>query len=136
MNIFRVWDKTSTGINERCYMKDNGDYIGIDTGRLYKKDNGYYHSKQHIGVIKKIDEENMTGMYHLSEDSEFDYKSQKMKKYMGCVVTLESAHSFNKIKVYRCIELDEYVTSNEVEILTEQQKRKWKIEEVLPHDSN
>lgn len=131
MKLFTVWDRTSTGIGEKCFLKDNGDYIGKDTGKLYTKKEGYYHSKQHIGIIKNVDENNQTGMYHLSEEAEFDYKTHKMKMYIGCYVTLESAHSCGDVKVYRCLELKEYVTSNEVEILTELQVRQWKIEEVL-----
>jgi hypothetical protein len=131
MKTFTVWDKLSTGVNEKCLMTINGDYIGYKTGKLYKKEDGYYHSKQHIGIIRYVDEKNNTGMYHLNEVDESDHKKQKLENWIGCYVTLESAHSWGDIKVYRCIELGDYVSSNEVEILTEQQVRQWKMEKVL-----
>ena len=131
MKTFTVWDHRGTGINEKCLLKENGDYVGIDTNDIYKKDDGYYHSKQHIGIIRSIDENNNTGMIHLDEVDEADFKKHKMENLIGCYVTLESAHFFGGVRVYRCLELKEYVSGNEVEILTEQQARQWKIEKVL-----
>jgi len=131
MKTFTVWYK-HTGVNEKCLMKEDGDYIGINTGTLYKKEDGHHHSKQHIGVIIGIESVDQTGMMHLDQDSEgLKNKQQLMKSYIGCYVTLEAAHWYGKVRVYRCLELDDYVTSNEVKILTEQQVRQWKIEQVL-----
>jgi len=136
MKTFSVWCK-HTGVGEKCLMKDNGDYIGYKTGTLFKKDEGHYHSKQHIGIIRSIDEVDSTGMLHLDQGSEgLKNKQQLMKNYIGCYVTLESAHSYGDVKVYRCLELGDHVTSNEVEILTEQQVRQWKIEEILDKNGN
>jgi len=131
MKQFTVWDRSLTGIDEKCLITESGDYVGLDTGKLYKKEDGYYHSKQHIGIIRNVDEYNKTGMIHLSDDAESDWKNQKMKRMTGCYVTLESAHSYGELKIYRCLELGDYVSSDEVEILTEQQIRQWKIEQIL-----
>jgi len=131
MKTFTIWFKF-TGINEKCLMTEDGDYIGIDTGKLYKKDDDHHHSKQHIGIITGCDEVDVTGMIHLDQGmTGLTEKQQMMKKYKGCYVTLEAAHWYGEIRVYRCRELKEYVTSNEVRILTEQQVRQWKIEQIL-----
>ena len=131
MKTFTVWHK-HTGVNEKCLMVENGDYIGIDTGKLYKKDDDHHHSKQHIGIITSIEGVDQTGMIHLDQGSEGLKKKQgMMKNFIGCYVTLEAAHWYGETRVYRCREFGDYVTSNEVKILTDQQVRQWKIEQVL-----
>ena len=131
MKKFSVWHKY-TGVNEKCLMTESGDYVGIDTGTLYKREDGHHHSKQHIGIITGVEGVDQTGMVHLDQGSDgLEKKQGLMKKFIGCYVTLEAAHWYGKVRVYRCLELGDYVTSNEVKILTEQQVRQWKIEQVL-----
>ena len=84
MKQFTVWDRSLTGVLEKCLMTESGDYVGLDTGTLYKKENGYYHSKQHIGIIRNIDDYNKTGMIHLSDDAKADFKRHKMGKMIDC----------------------------------------------------
>lgn len=82
MQLYTVWKKDGTGINEKCLMNTDGDYIGIETTKKYSSTN-HYHSKQ--------------------------YKAQ--------YVTVEKAHWCGDIQVYRCLELNEYFSSNEIKIL-------------------
>ena len=133
MRILTVW-KHVTGIGEKCLLKEDGDYVGIDTGTLYKKEDGLRHSKQHIGIIRSVDRVDETGMIHLDQDSEdLLLKQQRLSQFIGCYVTLESAHLGNKVSVYRCRELNEYISSREVQILTTQEIRGLKIEKLLDH---
>lgn len=117
MEIYTVWQNNSTGIGEKCLKNENGHFIGIETGDTYDK-NAHYSSQQILAKIISVDINNRTGMYHLYADSSHlenrhDWKS----KYIGCFVTVEAAHWCDDIKVYRCLELDEYFTSGELEIL-------------------
>ena len=131
MKLFNVWKKMG-GVNEKCLMDTNGDYVGINTGTLYLKNEGHYHSKQHIGVIKGIDKIDNTGMIHLDNGGEgLTDKQKKLEKFIGCYVTLESAHYFGYVEVFRCLELNDYVSSNEVDILTDSEIRRLMLEGVL-----
>lgn len=111
IELYNIWSNKRRGISERCLIKDNGDYIGQNTGEIYLKEN-HYHSSKIKGKIVKIDKVNNTGMLHLDEAM-----VNRKGKYIGCVATFERAHYFGNIQVYRCLELKEYFTQNEIEIL-------------------
>jgi hypothetical protein len=116
IELFTIWERNRRGIDEKCLMTENGDYIGQETGSFYSKED-HYHSTQVKGKIVKVDQDNHTGMIHLDDDSDFeeDYKCRK-SEYIGCFATFEEAHYFGNIKVYRCLELGEYFSENELEI--------------------
>jgi hypothetical protein len=132
MQLYTVWEASGkldskeakesylgTGIDEKCLMNEEGDYVGQDTGQIYPRDK-HYHSDQLIGIIITVDEDNKTGMMHLdgpawADDSEINEKTMKAR-YTGCRVTLESAHFADGIAVYRCLELREYFSELEVKI--------------------
>ena len=131
MKLLTVWHNR-IGVNEKCLTTESGDYVAIDTGKLYKKEDGHTHSKQHIGIIRRFEEIDQTGMVHLDQGSDgLTTKQNLIKNLIGCFVTLESAHSYGDVKVYRCSETKGYVTSNEVEIITKQELRRLKIEQIL-----
>lgn len=119
MQLYTVWKKDGTGINEKCLMNTDGDYIGIETSKKYSSTN-HYHSKQYKAQIVAVDNKNKTGMYHLykelNDNDEENSKSWK-SKYIGCCVTVEKAHWYGDIQVYRCLELNEYFSSNEIKII-------------------
>jgi len=121
--FYTVWrgkEGLGIGVNEKCLITDNGDYVGLKTGKKYLKGD-HYHSFQIIGKIITVDEINSTGMYHF--DGEWSDKGEENKKsfkekYIGCIVTLERAHFFGDIQVYRCLELNnEYFSDKEIEII-------------------
>lgn len=123
IRVYTVWDNHSTGVNEQCLKTANGDFVGIETGNLYSKDK-YYSSPQFIAKIISVDDENNTGMYHLysecwDDENHEDNRAIWKKKYIGCVVTVEESHWAYNLKIYRCLELDEYFSSNEIEIISE-----------------
>jgi hypothetical protein len=117
IKLYTVWKNNCRGIEEKCLLTDEGHYIGQDTGIFYSNDE-HYHNDQITAKIVKIEDENNTGMLHLADDSEFeeDYRLRKTN-FIGCIATFEEAHYYGDIKVYRCLELGEYFSQNELEIL-------------------
>lgn len=139
MNIYRVWQvhtgiggspirdpekakkaNAGTGINEKCFMTDRGHYIGVETGTFYEK-KFHYHSPNFKARIVNVDDENLTGMYHLSEGELFpdaeENEATWKRKYLGAIITVREAHWAGKHRIYHCIELDEYFSDKELEIL-------------------
>ena len=119
MQIYTVWTNKRVGVGEKCLMRDNGDYIGLETGTVFPAGE-HYHSEQFKGRIVGVDEKNLTGMYHL--DEEWSDKSEEnahsfKERFLGCEVTLERAHSADGLQIYRCMELGEYFSEKEVEVL-------------------
>lgn len=141
MTIYRVWQvhtglmgnpirdpekakkaNAGTGLNEKCFMTDKGHYIGVETGNFYDK-KYHYHSENLKGKIVNVDDENLTGMYHLSEGEFFpDAEENEVtwkRKYLGAILTFNRAHWAGEHRIYRCIELDEFFSDNEVKIIEE-----------------
>lgn len=111
-----------TGVGEKCLMTDKGHYIGVETGTFYPKKT-HYHSKNLKARIVNVDDENLTGMYHLSEGDLFpdaeENEATWKRKYLGAVITVNEAHSAGEHRIYRCIELEEYFSDSELEIIEE-----------------
>jgi len=121
MLLYTVWKDNTLGIKERCIMNQNGNYVGIKTGKTYSNLE-YSASKQYAAQIVDVDSINNTGMYHLNEGWEFEGRIEENKKswkqkFIGCFVTIEKAHIYGELIVYRCLELNEYFSSNEIKIL-------------------
>lgn len=115
---YRVWKGTGPGmgvsVNEICIMNTAGDYVGIQTGHLFPHA-GHYHSVSVPAVISSVDEENRTGMLHLDADGIFGVNKKLWKqRYIGCHINVIQAHRYGDLKVYRCTELDEYFSQNEL----------------------
>jgi len=117
--VFSVYKNNWTGVPEDCLMTTSGDYIGIETGTFYSK-NEHYHSPMVKAKIKSPDDKNKTGMYHLctelsalKEENNVSYK----RKYVGSIVTLKAAHWAGKHRIYYCMELKEFFSDDEIEIL-------------------
>lgn len=114
---FTVW-KGFVGVGEKCLRKENGDYVGVTSGRIYPAAD-HRHSERKNAQIIAADRQNLTGMAHLwTKDAggwanRFEWKS----KFIGCFVTVESAHKYQDLLVYRCRELDEYFSEKELKIL-------------------
>lgn len=120
MQLYIVWTKNSTGINEKCLLREDGDYIGVETGSLYSVKDGYYASKLYKAKIKSVDNINKTGMYHLYESRDDDIEENKKtfkQNYMNCFITVKEAHYVDELKIYFCLELNEYFSEDEIEIL-------------------
>ena len=132
--IFRVWSteshkdplkgaqerKYGTGI-ERCLMTADGDYIGIESGKLYSK-RCHYHSDNIIAQIVSIDDVNKTGMLHLYGDNDLfpdaeENEATKKRKYLGAIITVQEVHNAGEHTIYRCQELDEFFSDDELKIL-------------------
>lgn len=119
--LYKIWRGTApgegVGINEDCLMSVDGDYVGVVTGTLYPKDS-HYHSPLHKAVIISVDQENLTGMMHLSEaDSIFGINKKEYKaRYIGCCITVSKVHLFNDVQIYYCTELKEYFSQNELSV--------------------
>lgn len=117
--VFRIYASSGIGVSENCLMTASRGYIGIKTGHFYSPDD-YYHSPLIKARIKEIDDQNKTGMYHLykefSDLNEENNISQK-EKYINAIVTLREAHWMGKHRIYYCIELEEFFSDDEIEIL-------------------
>ncbi|MED1665646.1 hypothetical protein [Brevibacillus laterosporus] len=117
MELYSVWRKKgSSGVGEKCLMREDGKYIGVTAGNVYDQES-HYHSERLIGKIISVDRENKTGMHHLcrewgNEENKISFK----EKFIGCLVTVEAAHFANSVRIYRCLELGEYFSEFEIEI--------------------
>jgi hypothetical protein len=111
-----VWLKNGTGINERCLKRAPSGYVGIKTGNIYSSLT-HYHSQQSLAQIIDADSINQTGMLHLFEDGCEENRKSWKEKYIGCFVTVEEAHKVGELTLYRCLELNEYFSSNELRLL-------------------
>jgi hypothetical protein len=122
MKLYTVWANNHTGINEACLMDCNGNYVGIETGTTYSKDK-YYSSEQLTAKIISVDNTNKTGMLHLyaecysNSDAHEDNKASWKRKFINCIVTIEQAHYVDALPIYRCLELNEYFSGDELEII-------------------
>ncbi len=118
MQTYTVWTKKyMTSADNPCIRKSNGDYVCIETGEIFPVVD-HYNSEQLIAKIVGVDSINQTGMLHLNEedDEEENRKSWK-ERYIGCIVTVERAHYAGDLTIYRCLELGDYWSSNEIELL-------------------
>lgn len=100
-------------------MTIDGDFIGIETGALYSKDD-YYASPLFKGQIKAVDLINKTGMLHLHKewaDNEEENQITRKNQFLGTIVTLREGHWAGEHRIYYCIELNEYFSDDEVKIL-------------------
>jgi hypothetical protein len=120
MKVYNVYGiKNKTGVKELCVLNENNNYIGIKSGKVYSR-NEYYHKKQLNAKIIQADEDNNTGMCHLFKEFEsYEEENRKSwkKAFIGCYVTVEEAHYYGGMRVYRCLELEEYFSENELELL-------------------
>lgn len=124
--IYTVWKNNHTGIqpDQKCLKTITGHFIGLKNGLFYDKED-HYASKTYEAVIVDVDEKNQTGMYHLNEgdDDLFENKEENAKslksKYIGCKITVEAAHQANGKKIYRCKELTEYFSEDEIQLLSD-----------------
>lgn len=120
MQLYIVWTKNGSGINEKCLLREDGNYVGVETGELYSIKDGYYASKLYNAKIKSVDDINKTGMYHLyegySNNTEENNKSFK-QKFINCFITVREAHYADDVKVYQCLELDEYFSEDEIDLV-------------------
>lgn len=129
--MYQVWtNKGFFGIKpaQKCLLNKNGDFVGVLDGTLYSKE---FHSasRQYKAVILKPSSTNLTGMYHLDVgdlvENDDENRGEWKSKYEGCIVTIEAAHKCGDEKVYRCVELNEYFSGNELELL-EDDSDEWK----------
>lgn len=113
--------KNFVGVSEKCLLREDGDYVGIDTGTVYPAAT-HRHSPQLQARIVAVDEVNRTGMYHLcqewSDESEENARSWK-QRYVGCCVTVEEAHRMGELIIYRCVELGNYWSGDEIALVKE-----------------
>jgi hypothetical protein len=111
---------SGTGVGEKCLMTDKGHYVGVESGKFYEK-KFHYHSPNLKARVVNVDGENLTGMYHLSEGELFpdaeENEATWKRKYLGAIITVREAHWAGEHRIYRCIELDEYFSDRELEIL-------------------
>jgi hypothetical protein len=100
-------------------MTIEGNFIGIETGALYSKEN-HYASPLLKGQIVSVDSINKTAMLHLHKEwagNEEENNATWKKKFIGSIVTLREGHWAGEHKIYYCIELNEYFSDDEVKIL-------------------
>ena len=92
--------------------------MGIQSGNTYDPHN-HYHSKQYEAQIVSVDKSNLTGMLHLHKDEESieENRYSWKEKFIGCYVTVEKTHFCDELQIYRCLELGDYWSSNEIEII-------------------
>ncbi|TGE29834.1 hypothetical protein [Hymenobacter metallicola] len=107
-------------LNEKCLWSTEGHYVGLQTGTHYSAAE-HRHCPQLRAIIRSVDSFNQTGMNHLYSEGELPENRQSWKKkFVGCLVTVEEAHLAYGKKVYRVLELEEYFSANELEILSPQ----------------
>jgi hypothetical protein len=114
-----IWSKKGLGgIDERCRLNLDGDYVGIETGKIYSKKE-YYHSSIRKGKFIKAAFPDNTGMFHLDFSSQKEADNYK-SKFKGYELYLEEAHFYGELKVYRAylpdFSEDEYFSEDELEV--------------------
>jgi hypothetical protein len=119
MELYTVFAKKGFGVNNPCLMDDNGDYIELKSGLKHSK-NDYYHRKQFKAKIVSVDNINQTGMYHLSkgwDDDNEENNFSKKSSYLNCFITVEEAHYNGGKRIFNCLELKEYFSEDEIELI-------------------
>lgn len=121
MQTYTVWTKNGFGVSSTggCLRNINGDYVDIKTGTRFNSSD-HYHGEQLKAKIVFADGINQTGMLHLYSDESIGTEENRRSwksKYVGCFVTVERAHRNGELMVYRCLELGDYWSSNEIELL-------------------
>ncbi len=117
MQLFSLYTRDHLKIKERCLITVDGDYVGVLTGSIFRKED-VYCKPIHGAVIISVDQENKTGTKDLSEDHPF-FGVNKMRwkeRYIGCRVTVSAEHKHNDIQVYYCHELKEHFSENELSL--------------------
>lgn len=120
MNILSVTSGPAF-LNEKCLWNVGGYYVGLETGKKYITTT-HRHCPQLQAIIRAVDTDNQTGMLHLNPGTPQDADPQENRtdwktRYVGCRVTVEEAHFYGDKKVFRCLELKEYFSEDELEIL-------------------
>jgi hypothetical protein len=109
--------KDSVIVSEPALWSFNGYYVGVKTGTHYSP-NDYRHRPQYVALLTGVDAENLTGMFHLDEPPTLvDSCAWHKSLFLGCRVTVEEAHRVGELKVYYCLELAEYFSEHEVNLL-------------------
>lgn len=111
----RIFNKTfgKQSPIERVIENGKGDFVGLETGKIYRGEE-YYASPTLRATVVSIDEEQKNGMIHLEPGSEYHLKKQN---FIGCTMTFRRAHNFGELTVYQCIETGEYYNQNELKVL-------------------
>ena len=109
MNVHTLVDRKSNEILGEALRHEDGCYVLIHNG-VAKCADEVYERKYYDAIIKKVLEENHTGMMH---------DTQKNKsKYVGCKVSVTPAHMYGFVQVFYCYELKEYFVLEELRFLS------------------
>lgn len=112
MNSYIIWEDGYKGVDENACINQDGDFIGLKTGKFYPKEK-FKKSETLKAIVKTCEDGSNTGMMHLSEES----NNAIRKAFIGCELTFRRAHNFGNIAVYHCLENKDYYTQNELQIL-------------------
>ena len=101
-------------IPEKCVVNQFGDFVGILTGNVYKKENYCVNKPLKAQVV-------------YVEPSRNDYKfirgkniiklNNRKRKFIGCELDFVYAYDFNGHKVYKAEEIGEYFFDTELRFL-------------------
>lgn len=119
-NLYTVWKgknkKHGTGLNEQCVLRNDGNYIGIETGTIYDKEE-HYHSDMLYAEVVSVEDRQLNGMIHLDPGVEDNEYITKKRNFIGCIMPFRKAHFYGNIRCYSCITTGEVYNQNELRIL-------------------
>ena len=119
-DLYTVWKgknkRHGTGIDEKCVLRNDGNYVGIKTGTVYDKEE-YYHSSMLYAEVVSVDERQLNGMIHLDPNSEDNKYIALKHKFIGCTMPFRKAHLYGNLQCYTCITTGEVYNQNELRIL-------------------
>ena len=112
--MFSVRDSCNKSVGELCVSNMDGDYLGTESGKVYKKDD-HHRPPMYLGRVLRLVYPDKTGMLHLSDDSSVYLR----KNFIGKFAVLEEAHKCDSVTVYRAYFPEgsmEYFSEDELEI--------------------
>ncbi len=101
-------------VPEKCLINQFGDFIGIITGNVYKKENFLVNAPLKAQIVYV---EPTRNDYQFIKGKNIIKLNNKKRKFIGCEISVSYAYDFNGHKVYKSEELNEYFFDNELKFL-------------------
>lgn len=108
-----IFANNRVGVNELCLINASGDFVGVETGKIYSR-LSHYKPDSFLARVIKVDMDQDNGMIHLEPNS--DHHIKKFN-YIGCIMNFIVAHYYGEDKIYLSIETSEYFSEKELEII-------------------
>ncbi len=101
-------------VPEKCLINQFGDFVGIITGNVYKKENYFVNKPFKAIIVNAIPSKND---YEFIRGKNIIKLNNKKRKFIGCQIEVSYAYDYNEHKVYKSEELNEYFFDIELKFL-------------------